>query len=156
MADSFDRLKTALADRYAIEREIGAGGMATVYLAKDLKHDRDVAVKVLRPELATAVVLLAAFAAWFAASDVFAPGTSPSRVAVLPFSVRGSAEFDYLREGIVDLLSTRLDGVSDLRVSDPRATLARTAGQDANAVSPESSMGVARALGAAIVENRTE
>ncbi len=46
------RLLTALADRYRIEREIGAGGMATVYLARDLKHDRDVALKVLRPELA--------------------------------------------------------------------------------------------------------
>jgi serine/threonine-protein kinase len=52
MADTFDRLKTALADRYAIERELGAGGMATVYLAEDLKHHRKVAVKVLRPELA--------------------------------------------------------------------------------------------------------
>ena len=40
MADSFDRLKTALADRYAIEHELGAGGMATVYLAHDLKHKR--------------------------------------------------------------------------------------------------------------------
>ena len=38
--DSFDRLKTALADRYAIEEELGAGGMATVYLAEDLKHER--------------------------------------------------------------------------------------------------------------------
>jgi len=47
-----DRLVAALADRYAIERELGAGGMATVYLAQDLKHDRKVAVKVLRPELA--------------------------------------------------------------------------------------------------------
>ncbi len=46
------RLKTALADRYTIEREIGAGGMATVYLAEDLKHHRKVGVKVLRPELA--------------------------------------------------------------------------------------------------------
>ena len=46
------RLSAALADRYRIEREIGRGGMATVYLARDLKHDRDVAVKVLRPELA--------------------------------------------------------------------------------------------------------
>ncbi|MCH6548044.1 MAG: serine/threonine protein kinase [Gemmatimonadetes bacterium] len=55
MADIFDRLKTALADRYAIEREIGAGGMATVYLAEDLKHHRKVAVKVLRPELAAAI-----------------------------------------------------------------------------------------------------
>jgi len=46
------RLSDALADRYRIERELGAGGMATVYLAQDLKHDRQVAVKVLRPELA--------------------------------------------------------------------------------------------------------
>ena len=55
MPDSFDRLKTALADRYAIEHELGAGGMATVYLAEDLKHHRKVAVKVLRPELAAAL-----------------------------------------------------------------------------------------------------
>ncbi len=52
MPDLLDRLKTALSDRYAIEREIGAGGMATVYLAEDLKLHRKVAVKVLRPELA--------------------------------------------------------------------------------------------------------
>ena len=43
---------SALADRYRLERELGAGGMATVYLARDVRHDRDVAVKVLRPELA--------------------------------------------------------------------------------------------------------
>jgi len=49
------RLTSALADRYRIERELGAGGMATVYLARDLKHDRDVAIKVLRPELAAAL-----------------------------------------------------------------------------------------------------
>ena len=52
MTDTIDRLTTALADRYAIERELGAGGMATVYLAEDLKHHRKVAIKVLRPELA--------------------------------------------------------------------------------------------------------
>ena len=46
-----ETLTTALADRYAIEREIGAGGMATVYLARDLKHERRVALKVLKPEL---------------------------------------------------------------------------------------------------------
>jgi TolB-like protein/tetratricopeptide (TPR) repeat protein len=45
-------LQSALADRYRIERELGRGGMATVYLAHDLKHDRKVAIKVLRPELA--------------------------------------------------------------------------------------------------------
>src|SRR5512140_2326733 len=47
-----DRLAAALADRYRIERELGVGGMATVYLAHDLKHDRQVAIKVLKPELA--------------------------------------------------------------------------------------------------------
>ncbi len=52
MPELLDRLKTALADRYTIEHELGAGGMATVYLAEDLKHHRKVAVKVLRPELA--------------------------------------------------------------------------------------------------------
>ena len=51
MTGAADRLAAALADRYRIERELGAGGMATVYLAHDIKHDRKVAIKVLRPEL---------------------------------------------------------------------------------------------------------
>ena len=51
MPDTFDRLKAALADRYTIEIELGRGGMATVYLAHDLKHDREVAVKVLKSDL---------------------------------------------------------------------------------------------------------
>ena len=55
MTDQLDCLKGALAERYAIEREIGRGGMATVYLAEDLKHRRKVAVKVLDPELARAL-----------------------------------------------------------------------------------------------------
>src|SRR6188508_708414 len=50
-----DRLAEALADRYRIERELGQGGMATVYLAEDLKHHRKVAIKVLKPELAVAL-----------------------------------------------------------------------------------------------------
>jgi len=50
-SDQLARLGTALAGRYAIERELGRGGMATVYLADDLKHRRKVAIKVLRPEL---------------------------------------------------------------------------------------------------------
>ncbi|MEP6574670.1 MAG: protein kinase [Gemmatimonadota bacterium] len=49
------RLTTVLADRYRIERELGQGGMATVYLAEDLKHHRRVAIKVLRPELAALI-----------------------------------------------------------------------------------------------------
>jgi serine/threonine-protein kinase len=48
-------LATALSDRYRVERELGAGGMATVYLAHDLRHDRRVAIKVLRPELAAVI-----------------------------------------------------------------------------------------------------
>src|SRR5678809_446363 len=47
-----ERLSSALADRYRIERELGQGGMATVYLARDVRHDREVALKVLKPELA--------------------------------------------------------------------------------------------------------
>ena len=52
MPSSLEDLRAALAGRYEIDREIGKGGMATVYLASDLKHDRHVAIKVLRPELA--------------------------------------------------------------------------------------------------------
>ena len=50
-----ERLRASLADRYRVEGEIGSGGMATVYLARDLKHHRKVAVKVLRPEVGSQV-----------------------------------------------------------------------------------------------------
>ncbi|HEV8195188.1 MAG TPA: protein kinase [Gemmatimonadales bacterium] len=55
MSDTLQRLAAALTDRYRIERELGAGGMATVYLAQDIRHDRRVAIKVLRPELAAVI-----------------------------------------------------------------------------------------------------
>jgi Tol biopolymer transport system component/tRNA A-37 threonylcarbamoyl transferase component Bud32 len=55
MSDLLERLKSALADRYAIESEIGRGGMATVFLSRDLKHDRQVAIKVLHPRLSATV-----------------------------------------------------------------------------------------------------
>ena len=55
MSEEFERLRSALRGRYHIESEIGAGGMATVYLAQDLRHQRPVALKVLRPELAAAL-----------------------------------------------------------------------------------------------------
>ncbi len=55
MSDAITRLNAALEGRYTIEREIGEGGMATVYLADDLKHNRKVALKVLKPDLAAVV-----------------------------------------------------------------------------------------------------
>jgi serine/threonine-protein kinase len=55
MADPLALLKIAVADRYAIERELGRGGMATVYLARELKHERHVALKLLHPELAATI-----------------------------------------------------------------------------------------------------
>ena len=57
MPDTLDRIRAALADRYTIERELGHGGMATVYLARDLKHGRAVALKVLKPEIAATLGL---------------------------------------------------------------------------------------------------
>ena len=55
MSERIQELNEALGDRYRVEREVGAGGMATVYLAQDLKHDRQVAVKVLHPEVSSSV-----------------------------------------------------------------------------------------------------
>jgi TolB-like protein/tRNA A-37 threonylcarbamoyl transferase component Bud32 len=55
VTDELDQLRAALEGRYAVERQIGQGGMATVYLARDARHDRQVAIKVLRPELAVSI-----------------------------------------------------------------------------------------------------
>jgi len=55
MTETAGRIAALLADRYRIEREVGAGGMATVYLAHDVRHHRKVALKVLRPELAAVI-----------------------------------------------------------------------------------------------------
>ena len=55
MPDLLERLKSALADRYAVESEIGRGGMAVVYAAEDLRHHRQVAIKILSPDVAAAL-----------------------------------------------------------------------------------------------------
>jgi serine/threonine protein kinase len=55
MSAAIGRLNDALAGRYSVERQLGEGGMATVYLARDVRHDRRVALKVLKPELAAVV-----------------------------------------------------------------------------------------------------
>ena len=53
MSHNIETIQAALGDRYQVERKLGEGGMATVFLAKDLKHDRNVAVKVLKAEVAS-------------------------------------------------------------------------------------------------------
>ena len=55
MTEFEERLTAALADHYAVERKLGEGGMAVVYLARDLKHDRPVAIKILHPDLAASI-----------------------------------------------------------------------------------------------------
>jgi serine/threonine protein kinase len=55
VTESIQKLQAALGDRYEVERELGSGGMATVYLARDLKHNRSVAVKVMRAETTAAM-----------------------------------------------------------------------------------------------------
>jgi serine/threonine-protein kinase len=55
LSELLNALREALADRYALERELGRGGMATVFLAEDLKHRRKVAIKVLHAEIAAAI-----------------------------------------------------------------------------------------------------
>ena len=74
------RLSAALADRYRIERELGAGGMATVYLAHDLRHERDVAIKVLHPDGKRFILSVPDIPA---ASAPGAAGVPPSRFVVV-------------------------------------------------------------------------
>ncbi|NIQ57193.1 MAG: hypothetical protein GWN71_28580, partial [Gammaproteobacteria bacterium] len=62
-------------------------------------------------------------------------GGDADALAVLPFAVRGGPDLAYLGEGLVDLLSTKLDGVGGIRTTDPQAVLAAVSGQDADALS---------------------
>jgi serine/threonine-protein kinase len=79
-----------------------------------------------------------------------APTVSQMRIAVLPFSVRGSENFDYLGEGMVDLLSTKLDGAGELRSADPRAVLSLVAQESRGVPDPEKGRSIARGLGAGL------
>jgi hypothetical protein len=93
MSDAVSRLNAALEGRYSIERELGEGGMATVYLTEDLKHHRKIALKVLKPEL-TAVVGAERFLAEIqeAAEEYF--GTALRQADELPHVM---AQFDTRR-----------------------------------------------------------
>lgn len=78
------------------------------------------------------------------------PPVSPTAVAVLPFSVSGGPAVEYLREGMVDLLSTNLDGAGALRTIDPRAVLASTHSNDGMALEPGRGRTIARHFGAGL------
>jgi serine/threonine protein kinase/Tfp pilus assembly protein PilF len=85
MPDLLERLKSALADRYAVESEIGRGGMATVFLAEDLKHHRKVAIKVLHPDIGSDV----ATERFFREIEIVAGLTHPH---ILPLHDSGQAD----------------------------------------------------------------
>ena len=87
MSDQFERLKATLADGYAVERELGAGRMATIYLATDVKHERQVAINVLRPVLGASAVL-GGVSSGGGELGVFANGNLSARL----FSGRGDRE----------------------------------------------------------------
>ena len=124
MSDPVTRLNAALEGRYAIERELGEGGMATVYLADDLKHSRKVALKVLKPELA-AVVGAERF---LAEIETTASLTHPH---ILPLHDSGEADsflfyvMPYL-EG--ETLRNRIDREHQLPVDEAVALASKVAG----------------------------
>src|SRR5688500_18430983 len=108
------RLAGALADRYRIERELGAGGMATVYLAEDIRHHRKVAIKVLRPELAASL----GPERFLREIEVAARLTHP---LILPLHDSGALDgFLFYVMPFIDgeSLRTRLDRVGELPIAD--------------------------------------
>ena len=86
MSDPIERLNAALEGRYRIDRELGEGGMATVYLADDLKHERKVALKVLKPALA-AIVATLVISACSGAECVSGPQCGAGGLPVVPVVV---------------------------------------------------------------------
>jgi Tol biopolymer transport system component len=129
-----DRLAAALADRYAIVRELGAGGMATVYLAEDLRHRRKVAIKVLRPELAASL----GPERFLREIEVAAQLTHPH---ILPLHDSGAVEgFLFYVMPYIDgeSLRTRLDRVGELPITEA----VRILREIADALSHAHAMGV--------------
>ena len=124
MSDPVTRLNAALSGRYAIERELGEGGMATVYLAEDIKHNRKVALKVLKPELA-AVVGAERF---LAEIQVTANLTHPH---ILPLHDSGEAEgfLYYVMPHIEgENLADRIDREKQLPIDEAVALASKVAG----------------------------
>lgn len=118
-ADSVDPLITALADRYRVEQEIGSGGMATVYLAEDLRHHRKVAVKLLRPEL---TVSLGA-QRFLREIDVVAQLQHPNVLPLLDSGVAGSYLYYVMPYVEGPSLRARLSNQGPLPIPDAVRTL---------------------------------
>lgn len=97
-----------------------------------------------------AVVGIASLAIWQLRPEPPPPAGSATRIAVLPFSVRAGGAFDYLGDGMVDLLSTKLDGAGELRSADPRAIINLVEQGDYNPVGPEEGQRIAGRLGAGL------
>ncbi len=134
MSAASDRLAAALADRYTIVRELGAGGMATVYLADDLRHRRKVAIKVLRPELAASL----GPDRFLREIEVAAQLTHPH---ILPLHDSGAVDgFLFYVMPYIDgeSLRTRLDRVGELPITEAVRVLREVA----DALSHAHSLGV--------------
>ncbi|MFO0074153.1 MAG: serine/threonine-protein kinase, partial [Gemmatimonas sp.] len=114
MSDVVPRLTAALADRYRVDRELGAGGMATVYLAHDLRHEREVAIKVLHPDLGAAL----------GAERFLSEIKTTAKLQhphILPLLDSGAADglLDYVRPDVRgETRRTRLERESQLPVAD--------------------------------------
>jgi serine/threonine-protein kinase len=124
---------------------------ATTEVAPPARPARRPAGTVPIAAAAVTVVALAVGVAWFSLRRAPAaplPGADPTVLAVLPFEVRGSDEFAYLREGMIDLVSAKLDGVGGLRVVDPNATVASLAGSAAGLMTAQQARRVSATLGA--------
>ncbi len=103
----------------------------------------------LTPSPETTALVAALRAPDARSTGVDAPAApSPNRVVIFPFAVRGRPELDYLREGMVDLLGTKLDGAGDVRTVDPHATLAQAAPFGREGLPPAQARAVAERLGA--------
>ena len=114
MTDSLDRLRAALAGRYTVDREIGRGGTATVFVGTDLRHERAVAIKVLRPELA----VLTSHARFLREIKITASLTHPN---ILPVLDSGEADgFVYFVAPFVEgeSLRRRLEKEKQLPLDD--------------------------------------
>jgi tetratricopeptide (TPR) repeat protein len=166
-----DQLTAALADRYRIERELGRGGMATVYLAQDLKHDRPVALKVLHPEIAAGLgterflreIRLTARLQHPHILPVFDSGGAASQLWYTMPYVRGESLRDRLRREVQLPVETALEITCQVALALEYAHRAGVVHRD---IKPENVLlsdgqahvadfGVARAIGAAGEESLT-